>query len=464
MISAQQPTDSPRSSTSADSPHDSAAADQTHWHGFTQMDGYVPLQIASADGCYLHTVDGRRLFDGAASLWCNAHGHRNPRIDQAIRDQLDRVSHVTTLGMCSDVTAQLAEKLAQITPGDLQHTFFSSDGSSAVEASIKMAFQYWQQKENPQPEKTQYLALGHAYHGDTTGSVALGGIDYFHKLFGPLLFSPLRGPTPCSYRLPAGVDASEACDHYAGQIEAIMAEHHKTLAAVVMEPLVQGAAGMVTHPTGFLTRIRQLCDRYDVLLICDEVAVGFGRTGKMFACDHESVTPDILTLGKGLTGGYLPLAATVARPKIFAAFLAERHAAKQFFHGHTFGGNPLACAAAMASIELFEAAGFMEQISRRGDLLRQLLSPLERHPNVGDIRGRGLMQAVELVANKTSGQPLPTDRETGLRVCDESTRRGVWIRPLGDNVILVPPLISTDDQIRELAETTIRSIETVLPN
>ena len=283
-----------------------------HWHGFTQMAHYDPLVIERASGCWLITDDGRRLFDGVSSLWCNVHGHARVEIDQAIREQLDRVAHVTTLGMASNTTERLAERLVEITPGDLSHVFFSSDGSSAVEAAIKMAFQYWQQREDPRPEKTSYLALASAYHGDTTGAVSLGGIKYFHELFAPILFSPIRGPVPCTYRLPEGVSDASACDHYAAQMEDLLKVHHRTLAAVVMEPLIQGAAGMITHPIGLLARIRELCDRYEVLLICDEVATGFGRTGTLFACQQENVVPDILCLGKGLTGGYLPMAATVA--------------------------------------------------------------------------------------------------------------------------------------------------------
>ena len=302
-----------------------------HWHGFTQMAHYEPLAIRNAEGCWLTTTDGRRIFDGVSSLWCNVHGHRHPRIDAAVREQLDQVAHVTTLGMSGETTDRLAERLAQITPGDLSHVFFSCDGSSAVEAALKMAFQYWQQRRQPRGEKTKFLAFSQAYHGDTTGAVSLGGIKFFHQLFAPILFSPVRGPVPCTYRLPEGVTAETACEHYADEIQQLLHIHHAELAAVVMEPLVQGAAGMITHPVGLLSRIRKLCDEYDVLLICDEVATGFGRTGKLFACEHESVVPDILCLGKGLTGGYLPMAATIARPHIYEAFLGECPRPVSFF-------------------------------------------------------------------------------------------------------------------------------------
>ncbi len=423
---------------------------------------YEPLEIESADGCFLNTTDGRRLFDGVSSLWCNVHGHRHPKIDIAIRDQLDRVAHVTSLGMSGETTERLARKLVEITPGDLSHVFFSSDGSSSVEAALKMAMQYWRQRKDPRPEKTNYLALGAAYHGDTTGGVSLGGITHFHELFAPILFSPVRGPTPCSYRLPDGVGSQDACDHYAQEFESLFARHHQALAAIVMEPLVQGAAGMVTHPVGLLSRIRQLCDRYDVLMICDEVATGFGRTGRMFACEHEAVTPDILCLGKGLTGGYLPMAATIARPHIYEAFLAPTADSHQFFHGHTFGGNPLAAAAALASIELFESEETLNDVARKSEYLSKRLSPLAGHPNVGDIRGRGLMVGIELVKDSQTKAAFDSNELVGHQVCKQAIERGVWIRPLSDVVILMPPLVSSDQELNLLASAVVESIDAEL--
>lgn len=427
------------------------------------MADYQPLVIRHADGCLLTTTDGRELIDGVASLWCNVHGHRHPKLDAAVREQLDRVAHITTLGMSCETTERLAQRLVEITPGDLAHVFFSSDGSCAVEAALKMAFQYWQQRPDPQPKKTKFLALGSAYHGDTTGSVALGGIKYFHQLFAPILFQPIRGPVPCSYRLPGGIGADQACDFYAEQLEASIRQHHASLAAVVMEPLVQGAAGMITHPAGLLKRVRELCDRYDVLMIVDEVAAGFGRTGKLFACEHESVTPDILCLGKGLTGGYLPMAATIARPTIYDAFLAEPHEAKQFFHGHTFGGNPLAAAAALASIDLFFETNLLDSVHRSAERLRDRLSSLGDHPHVGDIRGREMMVGIELVADRETKQSFPAENQIGRRVCQRALDHGVWIRPLSDVIILMPPLSIDDHHLDRLADAVIESIEQEVP-
>ncbi len=434
-----------------------------HWHGFTQMADYEPLEIESAEGCFLTTADGQRLLDGVSSLWCNVHGHRHWQIDAAIRDQLDRVAHVTSLGMSCGTTERLARKLVEITPGDLGHVFFSSDGSSSVEAALKMALQYWQQRSDPQPQKTNYLALGSAYHGDTTGGVSLGGISLFHQMFAPILFNAVRGPVPCTYRLPSGVTAESACQHYASELESLLRHHHRTLAAIVIEPLVQGAAGMITHPQGLLRRIRELCDRYDVLLICDEVATGFGRTGRLFACQHESVTPDILCLGKGLTGGYLPMAATIARTPIYEAFLAPTADSRQFFHGHTFAGNPLAAAAALASIELLESTPVVQQVPQKSDYLRQRLASLEQHPHVGDIRGRGMMFGIELVKDRVSKASFDPLLLVGRDVCRQAIQRGVWIRPLGDVIILMPPLVASEQELDLLAEVLIESIEAQLP-
>jgi adenosylmethionine-8-amino-7-oxononanoate aminotransferase len=423
------------------------------------MSEYEPLVIEKAEGCWLTTTDGRRLLDGVASLWCNVHGHRHPHIDAAVRDQLGRVAHVTTLGISCDTTERLAQRLVEITPGDLSHVFFSCDGSSSVEAAIKMAFQYWQQRDDPRPSKTNYLALASAYHGDTTGAVSLGGIKYFHQLFAPILFSPIRGPVPCTYRLPDGVTRSSALDHYAGMIESLLKQHHETLAAVVVEPLVQGAAGMITHPEGLLKKIRELCDQYEVLLVCDEVATGFGRTGRLFACEQESVTPDILCLGKGLTGGYLPMAATIARPHVYDAFLAPAAASHQFFHGHTYAGNPLAAAAAIASIQLFQREELVGSVDRKADRLRGRLGQLKDHPNVGDIRGRGLMVGIELVIDREQKESFDPTAQIGRKVCQRAIDHGVWIRPLGDVIVLMPPLVAGDDELDFLADAVIESVQ-----
>lgn len=429
------------------------------WHGFTQMAEYQPLVIERAEGNWLIDCRGRRLLDGVSSLWCIVHGHGHPRIVAAIESQLTRVAQVTSLGMGSTTAAKFADRLTEITPPGLEHVFFSSDGSSAVEAALKMAFQYWQQRGEANRSKTRFVSLGAAYHGDTTGSTSLGGVELFHKLFSPLLFDVLRGPCPDTYRLPAGVTSEQACSHYLSELERLLSQHAGQVAAIVVEPLVQGAAGMIMHPPGFLAGVRKLADQFDCLLICDEVATGFGRTGKMFACEHEQVTPDLLCLGKGLSGGYVPMAATLATDKIWQAFLAPSSAGRQFFHGHTFSGNPLAAAAGLASLEVFEEEQTLAKLPAKIAQLAAELAPLESHPRVGSIRQRGLMVGIELVADKAAKIPLPAEQLRGRRVCERAVASGVWIRPLGDVVVLMPPLSIQTDELQLLGRVVRQSIE-----
>ena len=426
--------------------------DRQHvWHAFTQMAEYEPLLIERGAGCKLFDIDGREYLDGVSSLWCNLHGHRHPRIDAAIRAQLDRVAHTTSLGASNSTTIKLARRLAELAPPGLERVFFSDDGATAVEVALKLAFQYWRQRSDPRPAKTTYLALGDAYHGDTLGSVSVGGVERFHAMFSPLLFQVERLPAPQTYRLPPGVDAAGALPHYLGQLEALLAERHEQIAAMIVEPLVQAAAGMLVHPPGYLRGVRELTRRYGVLLIADEVAVGFGRTGRMFACEHEDVAPDFLCLAKGLTGGYLPLAATLTTSEIWNAFLGRYAESKQFYHGHTYGGNPLGAAAALASLDVFEEervlAGLPAKIARLGEHLARM----SRHPHAGDVRQRGLIAAVELVLDRSTQAPYPWSERRGQRVCDRARELGVLLRPLGNVVVVMPPLAATLDEIDRIA-------------
>src|SRR5215475_14166644 len=320
-------------------PVDPAQLDRDHlWHPFTQQQGWVeeePLMIEGAGGTQLIDSEGRRYIDGIASLWCNVHGHRHPAIDEAIHDQVDRVSHSTMLGLSHPGATELAGRLVEIAPPGLSRVFYSDSGATAAEIALKIAFQYQQQR--GESGRDSFVRLRDAYHGDTIGSVSVGGIDLFHSTYRPLLFE---------------THAAEPGD--AADLERVLACHEEEIAAVIIEPLVQGAAGMLTHPPGYLREVRELCDRFGVLLICDEVATGFGRTGRMFACEQEDVAPDLLCVAKGLTGGYLPLAATLATERIYEGFLGAPEDQRTFFHGHTFTGNPLACAAALANLETFE--------------------------------------------------------------------------------------------------------------
>src|SRR5882757_1133168 len=424
-----------------------------HWHAFTQMSEYEPLIIERAEGCRLIDIDGREYLDGASSMWCNVHGHNHPRINAAIREQLDRVAHCTALGMGCDTTARLAKRLAAVAPGNLDHVFFASDGSSAVEVALKMAFQYWRQCENPRSRKTKFIAFGEAYHGDTLGSASVSGIARFHALFKPLLFDVIRAPLPDPRRLPAGTAPEAAAQFYLAQTEDLLRRHRDEIAALVIEPLVQCAAGMVMHPPGFLRGLRELTQAYSVLLICDEVAVGFGRTGTMFACNQEAVVPDFLCLGKGLSGGYLPMAATLTNDAIYTAFLGKFDEGRTLHHGHTFSGNPLASAAAIASLGVFEEEQTLAKLPAKIDRLGEHLCRLAEHPHVATTRQRGLIGALELTPNKASGEPYPSAERRAWRVSRETLARGVWLRPLADVLYVMPPLAISLDELDLVMET-----------
>ena len=434
--------------------------DQQHvWHAFTQMAEYTPFIVERGHGCTLFDIHGQPYLDGVSSLWCNVHGHNHPRINQAIRDQLDQVSHVTSLGASNPTTIRLARRLVERSPAALQHVFFASDGAAAVEVALKIAFQYWQQRTDPKPEKTRYLAFQQAYHGDTLGSVSVGGVDRFHNMFRPLLFDVVRAPIPDRYHLPKGVTPQSASEFYLQQLEALLETHHQELAAVIIEPLIQAAAGMVFHPDGFYRELRNLTRRFDVLLIADEVAVGWGKTGTLFASEQEQVCPDLLCLGKGLAGGYLPLSATLATTPLWEAFLGSHADLRTFYHGHTFSGNPLAAAAALATLDVFDEEETLRKIPEKSRLLSDYLAPLASHPHDGDIRQRGLIAAIELVRDRDHGEPFAWSERRGQRVCDFALSRGVWLRPLGDVIVVMPPLAIQPEELQQIAEAVRDGID-----
>jgi adenosylmethionine-8-amino-7-oxononanoate aminotransferase len=415
-----------------------AELDRRHvWHPFTQMREWcdeTPLVIEAAEGTDLVDADGRRYIDGVSSLWCNVHGHRHPLIDRAVRDQLERVAHSTMLGLTHPGGVELAARLVELAPPGLTRVFYSDSGSAAAEVALKMAFQYWQHRGGQHARRTSFVCLRDAYHGDTLGAVSVGGIDTFNRAFGPLLFGARRAV------------AGDAAD-----MERILDLYSEEVAAVIVEPLVQGAAGMRTQPPGYLRAVRELCDRHGILLICDEVATGFGRTGTMFACEQERVAPDFLCLGKGLSGGYLPLAATLATERVHEAFLGAPEELRTFFHGHTFTGNPLACAAALASLEVFEREHTLLRLQPKIRLLHELLRDVDAMPEVAEVRGRGLMIGIDL------GEHDPALR-LGHRVTLEARDRGAVIRPLGDAVVLMPPLSISKADLRRLVAITAESI------
>lgn len=419
------------------------------WHPFTQMRDWLtdqPLIIERAEGNYLIDDLGRRYLDGVSSLWVTVHGHRKKEIDDAIRAQLDRVAHSTLLGLASVPSIELAKKLIAIAPKGLSRVFYSDSGSTAAEIAVKMAYQYWQLK--GRPEKSRFVALREAYHGDTVGSVSVGGIDLFHGIFRGLLFNVERIPTPYAYRREGRDCLSESLDAARRLFEG---KGHQ-LAALVVEPLVQGAAGMITHPPGYLRALAGLCRKHEVLLICDEVATGFGRTGTMFAVEQEDVRPDLMCLAKGITGGYLPLAATLATEEIYSAFLAPFEEKRTFFHGHTYTGNPLACAAAMASLELFSKERTLERMKPVVETLSRGLAEIAELPHVGEVRQRGMMIGIELVRDRKTKEDYPYRDRIGHQVCLAVRKRGIILRPLGPVVVLMPPLSLSVEEARLLTD------------
>ena len=419
-----------------------AELDHRHlWHPFTEQRAWCdepPLVIERAEGTTLYDSDGKAYIDGVSSLWCNVHGHRHPVIDAAVRAQLGRVAHSTMLGLTHAPAIELAQRLVSIAPDGLTRVFYSDSGSTAVEVALKMAYQACAaraQEDHGARARRGFICLNNAYHGDTIGSISVGGIDRFHTLYRPLLF-----------------DAWRAEPGDAEHIETLLDWHGEEICAVIVEPLVQGAAGMLMQPPGYLRAVRELCDRHGVLLICDEVATGFGRTGRMFACEHEGVSPDLLCVAKGLTGGYMPLAATLATEGIYKSIVNAPEELRTFFHGHTYTGNPLACAAAIATLEQFESERTLERldakIAKLGNWLCELVEP---QPCVAEVRQRGFMVGIEL-------HGFPEAARIGHQVTLAARRRGAIVRPLSDVIVLMPPLSIEQVELRRLVEITAGAI------
>jgi len=432
------------------------------WHPFTQMadwmDGH-PVVIERAEGNELIDTEGNRYFDGISSMWVNVHGHDHPHIVGALHAQLDRVAHSTLLGLSCTPAIELAERLVAVAPPGLTRVFYSDNGATAVEVALKIAFQYWQHRGEPQ--RQQFVCLQDGYHGDTLGAVAVGGIDAFHARFAPLVFDSLRATNAYCYRCPYG-KVHPACDiHCLESLEGLLATHAPRIAAVIVEPLVQGAGGMLLLPDGWLRRARELCDRFGTLLIVDEVATGFGRTGKLFACEHEGVTPDLMAIAKGLTGGFLPLAATLTTDAIFDAFLGATADGRQLFHGHSYTGNALGCAAALANLEIFEREPVLERVAQRSEQLAKRLEELRALPSVGDIRQRGLMVGIELVRDRETRARFAAEDRVGHWVCMAMRSRGIILRPLGDTLVLMPPLSVRPEEVDRLVDALLLSIPEV---
>ncbi|MBI5523797.1 MAG: adenosylmethionine--8-amino-7-oxononanoate transaminase [Desulfarculus sp.] len=432
------------------------------WHPFTQMSlwpGEPPLIIERAEGNWLIDLEGKRYLDGVSSLWVTVHGHNHPAIKAAIAAQLETLDHSTLLGLSHPLAIRLAAELAAITPAGLNKVFYSESGSTAVEIALKMAFQYWQQ--SGQPGRKTFVTLEGAYHGDTLGAVSVGGIDLFHQVYGPLLFPVHKLPQPHCRLCRLGL-THPACDLACAQaLEPLLAAHGQEICALIVEPRVQGAAGIIVQPEGYLRRLWETARAHGVLFIADEVATGFGRTGSLFACGLEGIEPDLMALGKGLTGGVLPLAATLASDRVYQAFLGRFEEFKTFFHGHTYTGNPIACAAACASLELMRQNDLVAGLAPRVEQLRQGLAAIAHMPHVIETRQQGLMAGIELTADKATGQAYEPGLRMGHRVIMACRPLGVIIRPLGDTVVLMPPLASSEDEIAHLLTAVEKAIAQV---
>ncbi len=428
-----------------------AQLDHAHvWHPFTPMRQWrevTPLIIEQAEGDHLIDAEGNRYIDGVSSLWCNVHGHRVKEIDDAVRDQLDKVAHTTMLGLTHPVAVELAARLCELAPRELNKVFYSDAGATATEVAFKMAVGY--QHHRGRTTRDTFIAIEGAYHGDTTGAMSVGYSETFHRAFESMVFHTEFVPAP------SRDDAAPAL----ATLEQRLVDQRDRVAAVVIEPLVQGAAGLVVHPDGYLRGVADLCRKHDVLLIVDEVATGFGRTGTMFACEQENVEPDLMCLGKGITGGYMPLAATLCTDEIAAAFEGELHEHRTLYHGHTYTGNPLACAAALASLDLFEQNNLLDEVNRKAALVATWLSPLEKQLVVTDIRQKGLMVGIELTPpGEQASVGFDPSRRLGYEVCAACRGKGVIIRPLGNVVVLMPPLAIRDENLKQLADAVVESI------
>ena len=439
--------------------------DNNHvWHPFTPMSAWIDEQapiILRGEGFDLIDASGQRYLDGISSLWCNVHGHAVPAIDRAVTEQLQKVAHSTLLGLANEPSIRLARALVERAPAGLTKVFFSDSGATSVEVALKMAYQYHRQKPEGPEDRDTFLCVGNAYHGDTLGTVSVGGIDLFHRCYKHLLFATLTTPSPVATRVPMGHTKESWLAFCFEEIGRLIRENQPRIAGVVMEPIVQGAAGILVHPSGFLRHVRQLCTEFDIPLIADEVAVGFGRTGTLFACEQESVCPDFLCLAKGISGGYLPIAATLTTDRIYAAFLGDPSEGRTFFHGHTFTGNALGYAAGLASLQLFEDNDVLGNIQITSLRIAERLAVLRDHPHVGEVRQKGLMIGIELVRDRDGLIPFDLKLRLGHEVTRAARRRGVILRPLGDVIVLMPAPAMPVELVDRLCDVALECIDEV---
>ncbi|MEW6765162.1 MAG: adenosylmethionine--8-amino-7-oxononanoate transaminase [Pseudomonadota bacterium] len=425
------------------------------WHPCTQMKDHERLPvipIARGEGVWLYDFDGRRYLDAVSSWWVNLFGHANPFIGARIKQQLDTLEHVLLAGFTHAPVIELSERLVQLTPPGLARVFYADNGSSGIEVALKMSYHAW--RNQGAERKTRFVALEHSYHGETLGALSVGDVSLFKATYQPLLMEVMKAPSPdCSARLP-GESCADVARRAAAGMEALLAEHHEEISAVIIEPLVQCASGMRMHDPLYLRLLRELCDRYRVHLIADEIAVGFGRTGTLFACEQADITPDFLVLSKGLTGGFLPLAAVLTTDAIYRVFYDDYDKLSAFLHSHSYTGNPLACAAALATLDLFEQSDVIGANRRLAKVMGEAVVDLADHPHVAEVRQTGMILAIEMVKDKTTREPYPWQERRGLRVFEHGLKHEALLRPLGNVVYWMPPYVSNADDIGMLAEVT----------
>ncbi|TAL90133.1 MAG: adenosylmethionine--8-amino-7-oxononanoate transaminase [Rhodanobacter sp.] len=443
-----------------------AARDLKHvWHPCTQMHDHesIPMvPIVRGDGAWLIDTEGRRYLDGISSWWVNLFGHANPRIAAALAEQARTLEHVIFAGFTHEPAIRLAEELVRITPPGLERVFYADNGSSAIEVALKMSFHYWLNQ--GQGKKTRFIALTGSYHGETLGALSVSDVALYRKTYAPLLLTPLLAPSPDTYQGEPGETSQQTATRRLQQLRELLEQHAHETCAVIVEPLVQCAGGMRMYHPDYLTGLRALCDEFAVHFIADEIAVGFGRTGTLFACEQAGVSPDFMCLSKGLTAGFLPLSVVLTTNEVYAAFYAEYSAGKAFLHSHSYTGNPLACRVALETLAIFRDEPVLERNRQLAAHLSRRLEPLREHPHVADVRQTGMIAAIELVADKTRRRPFPAAERRGLRVYLYGLQHGVLLRPLGNVVYFMPPYVVTAQEIDLLVDTAVRGIELAVAN
>jgi adenosylmethionine-8-amino-7-oxononanoate aminotransferase len=430
------------------------------WHPCTQMHDHETLPmvpVVRGEGAWLVGADGKRYLDAVSSWWTNLFGHAEPRIAGALKDQLDRLEHVIFAGFTHEPAVELAEELVRITPKGLERVFLADNGSAAIEVALKMSFHYWLNQGHG--EKTRFIALTGSYHGETLGALSVSDVALYRKTYAPLLLTPELAPSADTFEGEPGETPKEIATRRLGEMRTILERHAHETCAVIVEPLVQCAGGMRMYDASYLTGLRALCDEFNVHFIADEIAVGFGRTGTLFACEQAGVSPDFMCLSKGLTGGFLPLSAVVTTNDVYQAFYAEYAAGKAFLHSHSYTGNPLACRAATATLKIFRDDPVLERNRVLAAHVAKRIAPLVDHPHVAQVRQTGMIAAIELVADKASRTPFPAADRRGLRVYRHGLENGALLRPLGNIVYFMPPYCITEGEIDFMIDTAISGIE-----